>query len=113
MRLLSAGVNVSIGTDSLASNWSLSMLDELKFLANNYEELSSETLISLLTINGTKSLKLKNIGKLEKDWQADLIAVRISDDGRPVFDQVCDETSENLMTIVAGTICYKNENLEI
>ena len=113
MRLLSAGVNVSIGTDSLASNWSLSMLDELKFLANNYEELSSETLISLLTINGTKSLKLKNIGKLEKDWQADLIAVGISDDGRPVFDQVCDETSENLMTIVAGTICYKNENLEI
>ena len=43
----------------------------------------------------------------------DLIAVGISDDGRPVFDQVCDETSENLMTIVAGTICYKNENLEI
>ena len=113
MSLLSAGVNVSIGTDSLASNWSLSMLDELKFLANNYEELSSETLISLLTINGTKSLKLKNIGKLEKDWQADLIAVRISDDGRPVFDQVCGETSENLMTIVAGTICYKNGNLEI
>ena len=113
MRLMSAGVNVSIGTDSLASNWSLSMLDELKFLANTYEGLPYETLISLLTINGARSLKLKDIGKLKKDWQADLIAVGISDDGRPVFDQICDQISENLITIVAGTICYKNENLEI
>ena len=113
MRLMAAGVNVSIGTDSLASNWSLSMLDELKFLADNYEELLPETLISLLTINGTRSLKLKYIGKLEKNWQADLIAIGISDDGRPVFDQICDQASENLMTVVAGTICYRNENLEI
>ena len=112
-RLISAGVNVSIGTDSLASNHSLSMLDELKFLANNYKELSSETLISLLTINGAKSLKLKGIGKLEKNWQADLIVVGISDDQRPVFEQVCDQNSENLMTIVAGTICYKHKTIKI
>ena len=104
---------MSIGTDSLASNRSLSMLDELKFLANNYEELSSETLISLLTINGAKSLKLKGIGKLEKNWQADLIVVGISDDQRPVFEQVCDQNSENLMTIVAGTICYKHKTIKI
>ena len=112
-RLISAGVNVSIGTDSLASNHSLSMLDELKFLANNYEELSSETLISLLTINGAKSLKLKGIGKLEKNWQADLSVVGIPDDQRPVFEQVCDQNSENLMTIVAGTICYKHKTIKI
>ena len=33
VRLIESGINVAIGTDSLASNWSLSLLDELKFLA--------------------------------------------------------------------------------
>lgn len=105
-RLLAGGVNLAIGTDSLASNWSLSMLDELKFLGQNYDRLPPETLIDLVTINGAKGLRLDGVGKLAKGWQADLIAIRIADDGRPVIEQILDESAKNLLTVVGGKICY-------
>ncbi|MBI5306995.1 MAG: amidohydrolase family protein, partial [Planctomycetes bacterium] len=50
-RFLNAGINVGIGTDSLASNDTLSVLDELKFLSANHA-LSPQTLISMATVNG-------------------------------------------------------------
>ena len=106
-RLLDAGVNVAIGTDSHASNWSLSMLDELRFLFNAYHtSLAPETLLALVTLNGAKGLGLKRVGKLRAGWQADLIAIRIPDDGRDWFERICDEASENVLTVVAGKICY-------
>ncbi|MCZ6676328.1 MAG: amidohydrolase family protein, partial [Candidatus Poribacteria bacterium] len=105
-RLITAGVNVAIGTDSLASNWSLSMLDELKFLAQTYDCLSPETLMELVTINGAKGLRLDRVGRLENGWHADLIAVKIPDDGRPIIEQILDDAAQNLFTVVAGKICY-------
>ncbi|MFB3042296.1 MAG: amidohydrolase family protein [Candidatus Poribacteria bacterium] len=105
-RLLEAGVNVAVGTDSLASNWSLSMLDELKFLAQTQPSILPETVIDLATINGAKGLRLNRVGKLEKGWQADMIAVRIANDGSPLIEQILDESSQNLLTVVAGKICY-------
>lgn len=105
-RLLEAGVNVAIGTDSLASNWSLSMHDELRFLARTHEHIPPETLIDLLTINGAKGLRLDRVGRLEKGWQADVIAVGIANDGRSVIERMLDESAQNLLTVVAGKICY-------
>ncbi|MBI1927602.1 amidohydrolase family protein [Candidatus Poribacteria bacterium] len=105
-RLLEAGVNVAIGTDSLASNWSLSMHDELRFLARTHGHIPPETLIDLVTINGAKGLRLNQVGRLEKGWQADVIAVGIANNGGPVIEQILDESAQNLLTVVAGKICY-------
>ena len=105
-QLLAAGVNIAIGTDSLASNWSLSMLDELKFLGRTQAHISPETLINLVTINGAKGLDLDRVGRLEKGWQADLIAVESPNNGQPVIEQILDESSQNLLTVVGGKICY-------
>ena len=44
-RLIEAGVNVAIGTDSLASNWSLSMLEELRHLAKTQNDLPPEAIM--------------------------------------------------------------------
>ena len=106
MRLVEKGINVAIGTDSLASNWSLSLLDELKFLARTQPCLSPETLFDMVTCNGTKALGLAQAGRLEKGWQADIIAVKIPNDGRPPIEQVLDSSSENLLTVVGGKVCY-------
>lgn len=46
----------TIGTDSLASNWSLSILDELKTITKNSPEIPLETLIKWATINGAEFL---------------------------------------------------------
>ena len=108
-RLIKAGVNVAIGTDSLASNWSLSMLDELKYLANTRDDLSPETIIDLVTVNGARALSLNRVGKLEKGWFADVIGVAIPNDGRSVIEQVLDESGRNIMTVIAGQVCFYQE----
>ncbi len=105
-RLIKAGVNVVIGTDSLASNWSLSMLDELKYLAKTQDSLSPETIFDLVTINGARALSLNRVGKLEKDWYADVIGVAIPDNGQPVIQQILDESARNILTVVAGRVCF-------
>ena len=106
LQLIEGGINVAIGTDSLASNWSLSLLDELKFLARSQSCIRPETLFDMVTCNGAKALGLEQIGRLEKGWQADIIAVRIPNDGRSAIEQILDSSSENLLTVVDGKICY-------
>ena len=106
MRLVEKGTNVAIGTDSLASNWSLSLLDELKFLAHTQPCIRPETLFDMVTYNGAKALGLEQVGRLEKGWQADIIAVQIPNDGRPPIEQILDSFSENLLTVVGGKVCY-------
>lgn len=54
--LLEEGCDIVIGTDSLASNYSLSVLEELKTLQMNFPYLSIEDLVSWATANGAKAL---------------------------------------------------------
>ena len=58
--------NVTIGTDSLASNWSLSILDEIKTIRKYYPEISSQTLLTWATKNGADFLGLNQLGTIEK-----------------------------------------------
>ena len=110
LQLIEKGINVAIGTDSLASNWSLSLLDELKFLARTQPCIRPGTLFDMVTCNGPKALGLARVGRLEKDWQADIIAVKIPNDGRPAIEQILDRSSENLLTVVGGKICYTSNH---
>ena len=50
--LRARGVNICIGTDSLSSNWSLSMVEELKMFRN----IPLAELLHWATINGAKAL---------------------------------------------------------
>jgi cytosine/adenosine deaminase-related metal-dependent hydrolase len=49
---------VTLGTDSLASNKGLSILDEMKVINAHYPEINFETLIRWATINGAKALMM-------------------------------------------------------
>ncbi len=109
-QLVERGINVAIGTDSLASNWSLSLLDELKFLARAQPCIRPETLIDMVTCNGTKALGLEQVGRLEKGWQADVIGVQIPNDGRPAIERIFDDASQNLLTVVGGKVCYASNH---
>lgn len=55
------GVKVAIGTDSLASNDSLSLIDELKM----FEGVPLEELLSWVTVNGAEALGLSGVGAFE------------------------------------------------
>ncbi len=59
--------SIVLGTDSLASNWSLSILDEIKTLRRNFPQISSEEMLRWATSNGAEALKmLDDLGTFEK-----------------------------------------------
>jgi len=109
-KLLKAHVNVALGTDSLASNDSLSMLDEIKFLHKTHKYISPVTLLEMATLNGAKALKLKaQIGALQRGWQADIIVLKIPTGADKVVERIFAEESENIFTMVAGKISFQAE----
>ena len=61
------GVKTCIGTDSYASNTELSVLSELKVIAENFPEIPFEKLIESATLNGAKALKIDDrYGSIEE-----------------------------------------------
>lgn len=70
--MLARGVNVCVGTDSLASNDSLSVLDELRFLHRRYPAIPANDLLRLGTVAGARALALDAIcGSLAENKAAD------------------------------------------
>lgn len=55
------GVNICIGTDSLASNHNLSILNELVTIKQQYPQISWETLIGWGTMGGANALQMQTI----------------------------------------------------
>ena len=64
---------ISLGTDSLASNKILSILDEMIAIYNEYPHIQFESLLQWATLNGAKALKIDDqYGSLEKGKQPGL-----------------------------------------
>ncbi|MFH1319221.1 MAG: amidohydrolase family protein [Bacteroidota bacterium] len=64
---INAGVRITIGTDSLASNRSLSILDELKTISENTPQVKLEQLLLWATKNGAEFLGFdEKFGTIEK-----------------------------------------------
>ncbi|MBN2758462.1 MAG: amidohydrolase family protein, partial [Bacteroidales bacterium] len=58
--------SLTIGTDSLASNHKLSVLDEMKTISQNFPEINFSEILKWATLNGAKALGFDNeIGSLE------------------------------------------------
>ena len=65
-QFIDANQKCTLGTDSLTSNWSLSILDEIKTIQKN-TDIDIETLLQWATINGAEALGLElQLGSLEK-----------------------------------------------
>lgn len=105
--MLEAGVNVCLGTDSLVSNDSLSILDEIRFLHEQYPDFSVETLLKMGTLNGAVALGWQDkIGRLTVGMEADLTAVPLTgDNGNPLTD-IFESHTRPRLTIVRGKIAH-------
>ncbi len=64
---------IVIGTDSLASNEKLSVLDELKVIAKNIPGIPLEQLLTWSTKNGAEALNLSSLGTFEKNKKPGVI----------------------------------------
>ncbi len=57
---------IVIGTDSLASNHQLSILDELKTISKKFTHISLEEQLQWATLNGAQALGFEQLGSFEK-----------------------------------------------
>jgi aminodeoxyfutalosine deaminase len=82
--LLEHGVVVCLGTDSLASAPTLSVLDEIRFLRRTDESLSGQLLLTMATLFGAWALRAETVtGSLKVGKSADLAIVSLPDRDEP------------------------------
>lgn len=123
--LIERGINVALGTDSVASNNDLSMISEMRTAALlskvstlNPESLNVDDTIELATLNGARALGMeRTIGSLQPGKAADIIAICMDDiETLPMFDplvQIVYASSRHQVTDVwvAGKQLMKDRQL--
>src|SRR5438094_1761667 len=86
-RLRKLGFNICLGTDSLASNESLSLFAEMCAFQKEFPTVSAGEILKLVTVNPARALRQeKELGKICRGMHADLVAV--PSNGGDVFEQV-------------------------
>lgn len=86
---LRAGINICLATDSLASNPSLSVLDEARFVRQLAPRIDPATLMEMITVRPARALGLEGeLGTLEPGKWASFNAVGLTQDDpwSAVFD---------------------------
>jgi len=120
--LLDAGVTVGLGTDSVASNNRVDLLEEARVAqllqrAGRHDSalLPSERLLRLATLDGARALGLEErIGSLEPGKDADLCAVSLAAPHvRPVHDPFAAlfhsaRAPDVVLTVVGGRVLYRD-----
>ncbi len=73
---------IILGTDSLASNHQLNILEEIKTIVKIFPEIKTEILLQWATINGAKALQMENeLGSFEKGKKPGIILIEKIEDG--------------------------------
>jgi cytosine/adenosine deaminase-related metal-dependent hydrolase len=102
--LLERGVIVCLGSDSLASSESLSILDEMRFLHGRDESLSGELLLTMATLFGAWAMRAETTtGSIRPGKSADLAIVALPDrDERDPHRLLLDSNSPVVGTVFEG-----------
>jgi aminodeoxyfutalosine deaminase len=109
-QLLDSGINVALGTDSLASNFSLSMIDEMRFLFEKRKDIKPEEIFRAATMNGAAALHYGGVlGRLRRSYWADMAVLEIPQnlESRHWTGQILEGAGNCIATIVQGKIVYK------
>ncbi len=108
-KMLDHGINVALGTDSLASSPSLSMLDEIKSLRDDYPEVEPALILQMTTVNGLKALGLPHETIAHGEGRhADFVAVSTQEEDsaqlKNPFDILFAGCSKVIFSMVDGEI---------
>ena len=107
-RLLDAGVPVALGTDSLASNDSLSLIDEMRYLYARRKDLTPEEILRAATIHGAVALGFADrLGCLAPGYYADMTVLDLPPGIKSarLTDQILEGAGDWRGTIINGRIC--------
>ena len=120
-KLLDKGINVAIGTDSVASNNSLNFMEEMKFFAlaakgftGNPAVVSPKEALRAATLAGAKAQGRENTGLIREGFRADIVVI---DTDKPYMYPVHNilnnivysaSGSDVVLTMCDGKILYKD-----
>ncbi|RYZ46146.1 MAG: hypothetical protein EOO14_24930 [Chitinophagaceae bacterium] len=77
------GCNLVLGSDSLASNWSLNILDEIQTIRQSFPGIPLEEILTWATSNGAKALGMESLlGSFEKGKRPGVVL--LADEGLAV-----------------------------
>jgi cytosine/adenosine deaminase-related metal-dependent hydrolase len=103
-RLRRLGFEISLGTDSLASNDDLNLFAEMRAFRDCYPGIEPREIIEMITIGPAQALRSQNlIGKIATGAFADLIAIDISNPRDP-YEGIVAYDQPVSWTMVNGTI---------
>ena len=103
--LRARGLNICLGTDSLASNEDLSMFAEMRQLADTQPSLRAVEILALATVNGAAALGQQNeLGCLRTGYLADIIALPCSSEASYTFDEILEFTGRVGWVMVNGQV---------
>ncbi|MHC5036222.1 MAG: amidohydrolase family protein [Planctomycetota bacterium] len=110
--LITAGVNVCLGTDSLASNDTLSVLEAMRDLRKDHAWLSDEAVFRMGTVNGHKALN----GGREPESLPDDVCVFPWTEGKPperitkdrILQDLLSGTSDPVAVFIGGKRVYES-----
>ena len=95
--LLAAGVQLAIGTDSVASNNAVDMFEEMRSAVfqqrsatRRFDALDAHTVFHMATLGGAECLGLERyLGSLEPGKRADFVVVDLNDPAvQPLYDPI-------------------------
>jgi cytosine/adenosine deaminase-related metal-dependent hydrolase len=109
-QLADAGVNICLGTDSLATvrtvekvKPELNLFEEMRSLAASDSELSPREILQMATINGAHALGMaEQIGEISKNAFADLIAIPFAGKVADIYEAVLHHAPTISASVVDG-----------
>jgi cytosine/adenosine deaminase-related metal-dependent hydrolase len=105
-RLHDLGVNLCLGTDSLASTDSLSLFEEMRALRRNERWLRPEQVLRMATVHPARALRRRGqLGKIAPGACADLIALPASANLGTIYEEIVEHTAPISWMMIDGQIC--------
>ncbi len=104
-KLQKLGFNICLGTDSLASNDSLSLFAEMRQLLSTEPTLSPQELLEMVTVNAAAALRQQHsLGRIRSGFIADLIAIPAEGKKGEVLSNVVAFGDQVPWTMVEGQV---------
>lgn len=105
-----AGVNICLGTDSLATVRTkprqmieLNLFEEMRTFATKHENVSPEMILKMATLNASKAIgRQGKLGELKRGTYADVIAIPYAGDIREVVSTVIQHKGEVTASLIGG-----------
>lgn len=102
--LTQRGMQIALGTDSLASNPDLSILKEARFVREHYPTIPTESILAMITLWGASALGFeKELGTLEAGKLANLAVIPLENShSQDPHSLVLDSTANPSRVMISG-----------